>query len=227
MSDEVYEVVAHAMRYWFVALGALIVLRSFLWLRKDRKVRHRRLRSLPDAGMIGEWLVESGSRELPEGVAVPMPREGVLGGTRSCDLYVPVWGVAKTHLYFRYSRKKGLTLIPAYRQHCQINDVPVTWRSVRKQPVSLHHGDVLTVGEAVLRLRMFAGLESSPRPRFAHEAEPQAAPIAYGPAADTQVEGPGPSIEHPGDKAGLAYGMSGAEPPPARNRRSGRRKGGG
>ena len=74
---------------------------------------------------------------------------------------------------------------------------------------------------------MFAGLESSPRPRFAHEAEPQVAPIAYGPAADTQVESPGPTIEHPGDKAGLAYGMSGAELPPARNRRAGRRKGGG
>ena len=85
----------------------------------------------------------------------------------------------------------------------------------------------MTVGEAVLRLRMFAGLESDPRPRFAHEAEPQAAPIAYGPSADTQMDSPEPTIERPGDKTGLTYGMSGAELPPVRPRRSDRRKGGG
>ncbi|MBR5345648.1 MAG: hypothetical protein IK127_07465 [Clostridia bacterium] len=227
MSDDVYEIVAQAMRYWFVALGILIVLRSFLWLRRDRKAKHRRLRSLPDAGMVGEWLVESGNRELPEGVVLPVPREGVLGDTRSCDLYVPVWGVAHTHLYLRYSPKQGLILTPAYRQHCLVNDVPVTWRSVRKQPVALHHGDILTVGEAVLRLRMFAGLKSESRPRFAHEAEPQATPIAYGISGDTQMDTQAPTIERPGEKTGIGYGMSGVTVEPVRHRRSDSRKGGG
>ncbi len=227
MSDEVYAVVAQAMRYWFVAVGVLIVLRSFLWLRRDRKARHRRLRSLPDAGMIGEWVVVSGNRELPEEVVLPVPREGALGSARSCDLTVPVPGVANTHLYFRYSPKLGLSLMPAYRQHCLVNDVPVTWRSVRKKPVALHHGDVLTVGDAVLRLRMFAGLESESRPRFAHEADAQAAPIAYGASGGTRADSPEPTIETTGGKRMSPYGMSGIELAPVRHRRAGRQKGGG
>ena len=52
MAPDVYQVVAYAMRYWFALLGALIVWRTFRWLRKDRQAKHRRLRSLPDAGMI-------------------------------------------------------------------------------------------------------------------------------------------------------------------------------
>lgn len=62
-----------AARYWFTFLGVLIVWRSFRWLRKDRRAKHRRLKQLPDAGMVGELVVLTGSEELPAGVALPYP----------------------------------------------------------------------------------------------------------------------------------------------------------
>ena len=194
MPEDVFRVVAQIMRYWFVALGLLIVWRTYRALRQERKARHRRLRRLPGAGMVGEWLVLAGSQELPEGIVVPVPWEGVLGSRRTCDVYIPVEGVTPSHLYFDFSKKKGLRLVPAYRQLCMVNDVPVTWRSVRKKPVQLRHGDVLTVGEAVLRLRIYAGLEQTLCPVFAEDEAPagEAAANPQTPAnvfeASSQVE---------------------------------------
>ena len=42
MSTEIYAVLSLGMRYVFTALGALIVLRAFLWLRRDRREKHER-----------------------------------------------------------------------------------------------------------------------------------------------------------------------------------------
>ena len=44
MSKELYAIVAGAMRYVFVLLGVLIVLRAFLMLRRDRRETNRSLR---------------------------------------------------------------------------------------------------------------------------------------------------------------------------------------
>ena len=85
MGSDVYEVISLAARSWFTFLGVLIVWRSFRWLRKDRKAKHRRLKQLPDAGMVGELVVLDGSNELPPGTALPLPREGTLGCLRTCD----------------------------------------------------------------------------------------------------------------------------------------------
>ncbi len=180
MSEDVFDVVSQVMRYWFVALGLLIVWRTYRCLRQERKARHRRLRSLPGAGMIGEWVVEKGSDELREGMAVPVPREGVLGDRRFCDVYIPVEGVTHCHLFFRFDPKRGLRVTPARRQICFLNGALLTSRSVRKEPALLHHGDVLTVGEAVLRLRVLLGLEKAYRPLFADEA-------GTGPAASSEA----------------------------------------
>ncbi len=213
MSEEVYQVVAQVMRYWFAALSVVIVLRAFHWLRKDRRARHRMLRSLPDAGMVGEWLVENGSSELPAGVVVPVPREGVLGSIRSDDIYIPVGGVTHRHLFFEFVPKKGLRIIPAFRQVCEVNGTPVTWRSIRKKPIYLHHGDAVCIGDAVLRLRVFMGLESAYHPRFVDEEEPAPSPIAYGPSAGTQIPNPAgnanPSRGYEGATYGVQYPQSG------------------
>ena len=89
MSDQLYEMLANGLRYWFVLLGALIVARSFLWLRRDRKEQHERVRRLPDAGSIGETVVLSGPETLPEGSVLPLPPEGIVGSVRSADIWRP------------------------------------------------------------------------------------------------------------------------------------------
>ncbi len=192
MAPDVYQVVAYAMRYWFALLGALIVWRTFRWLRKDRQAKHRRLRSLPDAGMIGELAVLAGSDELQSGMSVPVPREGVLGSARTCDITVPVPGVAREHIYFRYESAGRLVIEPGFRQICRIDGVPVTARSARKRPAALAHGSVLEVGEAALCMRFFVGFAGELRPALAEDTP--AAALRYG------------AVPARPDEAGSAYG---------------------
>ena len=177
MPDDLYEILSLGMRYWFLLLGALIVWRSFRWLRKDRREKHRRLRQLPDAGMIGELVVLVGSDELPEGTAIPVPREGVLGFLRTCDVVVPVPGVAGHHIDFSFQDGKGLLITPWRGQTCQVDADELTHRS-RASRYPMHHGSRLFVGDAVLRLRLFAGLETSAHAAFAPDAPENDAPPA-------------------------------------------------
>ena len=161
MQESVYEVIALGARYWFAFLGVMIVWRAFKWLRKDRRAKHRRLRQLPDAGMIGEMVVLQGSDELPEGLAIPVPREGTLGFLRTCDVVVPVDGVRKLHLDFAFQDGKGLLLFPLRGCPAAVDGTELIRRKSKKHP--MHHGSRLQVGQAVLRLRLFEGLETGGR----------------------------------------------------------------
>lgn len=167
MAANLYEVLALGMRYWFTLLGVVIVLRSLLWLRKDSKRQQRRLRRLPDSGMVGELVVVSGSRDLPEGAVIALPWEGVLGYNRTCDVVVPCAGVAAHHLDFSFEERVGLLLHPRHGCTCTVDDELLTPRTrARRYPVQ--HGSTLVVGEAVLRLRVFEGIDV---PHYARAVE--------------------------------------------------------
>lgn len=158
MPENIYEIISLGARYWFALLGLLIVWRSFRWLRRDRREKHRRLKQLPDAGMIGEMVVLAGSDDLPEGGTLPVPREGILGYVRGCDLVVPVDGVARQHCDFSFRNGDGLLIFP--RHGCQATvdgEIIRTRKDARQHP--MQHGSRLQVGEATLRLRVFMGLE--------------------------------------------------------------------
>ena len=172
MSADVYQVLSLGMRYVFTALGVLIVLRAFLWLRRDRRAKHERLRRLPDAGMVGELVTLSGSPELPEGVCVAVPREGTLGALRGCDVCVPVTGVAPEHLDLQWQDRRGLCVTPLRGRSCRIDGEEVS----HARPGWMGHGATLYVGEAVLRLRLFEGLEAEyhARVRDFEDAPPEA-----------------------------------------------------
>ena len=153
-----YEVLALAMRYFFTALGVLIVWRSFSWLRKDRRLKHRRLRQLPDAGTIGILSVLEGGKHLAPGSILPVPHEGVLGYLRTCDVVVPVDDVATVHLDFTFQDGKGLYIYPRRGCEAVVDGVPLNSRRDSKA-YPMQHGSVLEIGQAVLRLGVFAGLK--------------------------------------------------------------------
>lgn len=157
LDAKVYEVLALAMRYFFTCMGVMIVWRSFSWLRKDRKLKHRRLKQLPDAGTIGIFTVEQGSRQLREGNAIPVPHEGVLGYLRTCDVVVPVDDVATMHLDFTFVDGKGLYIYPRRGCEAMVDGMPLSSRR-ESQRYPMQHGSVLQIGQAVLRLGVFAGL---------------------------------------------------------------------
>lgn len=160
MSSDLYEVISLAARYLFAFLGVVIVLRSFLWLFSDRAEKRRRLRRLPDSGHIGEMVVCSGGPELPEGTSLPVPWEGVLGSVRSCDIVVPCEGVRKRHLRFSYTVGRGLQILPASGCEATVDSVTLDCRS-GEHGAPMVHGSFLQVGSALLRLRVFAGLDSA------------------------------------------------------------------
>ena len=160
MSAELYEVLSLAARYLFALLGVVIVLRSYFWLLADRAEKHRRLRRLPDAGCIGELVVCMGNPDLPEGTSLPVPWEGELGAVRSCDIVVPCEGVRKRHLRFSFETGIGLRILPESGCEAFVDQVMLNCRSGEKG-VPMAHGSFLQVGQALLQLRIFAGLDSS------------------------------------------------------------------
>lgn len=158
LDSKVYEVLSLAMRYFFVFYGVMIVWRSFSWLRKDRKLKHKRLKQLPDAGTIGILTVEEGSKHLKPGEVIPVPHEGVLGYVRTCDVVVPVDDVATMHLDFTFVDGKGLFIYPRRGCEAVVDGIPLTSRRESNR-YPMQHGSILQIGQAVLRLGVFAGLD--------------------------------------------------------------------
>lgn len=153
-----YEILSKLMSGVFTLLGVMIVWRTFSWLRKDRRLTHQRLKALPDAGTIGILTVLQGSSELEEGTMIPVPWEGVLGFVRSCDVVVPVDDVVAQHLDFTFRNGKGLYIYP--RRGCPVAVDGVTLDSrADSHRYPMQHGSILCVGEAVLQLGVFAGLD--------------------------------------------------------------------
>lgn len=154
LPNDLYEVLAKGMRYWFVLLGIVMVLRTFAWQWHDHHARAKRLKELPDAGRIGELLVISGSNELPEDTVLPLPYEGVLGFVRSCDVAVPCNGIAAQHLDFSFQPGVGLLVYPRYRCMCRVDGVKMTDHN-KPSRAPMVQGSILTVGEAQLKLCLF------------------------------------------------------------------------
>ena len=204
------------MRYFFMVIGVMIVVRSFAWLRKDRKQTHRRLRQLPDAGTIGILTVEQGSKHLKPGEVIPVPHEGVLGYLRTCDVVVPVEDVATMHLDFTFVDGKGLYIYPRRGCEAVVDGMLLTSRrDGQRRP--MQHGSVLEIGQAVLRLGVFAGLDvKEARPAVYYPEYPMEdvwapeQPEAYG---ETPVQ-PFPYGQSPyAPPANQPYGQSPYMPP--------------
>ncbi len=153
MSSEAYEILALFMRYVFVFIGGLIVWRSFRWLLKDHRAYRREMKSLPDAGLVGEVV------NLRTGKALPLPREGTIGASRECDIRIKGSGVERKHARFEFVDGKGLRVVPFRGCKVTLGD-----NEIRNHGYALH-GTQLRLGSALLRVRLFAGLKV-PRPEY-------------------------------------------------------------
>ena len=184
MPKEVYTVVAGAMRYVFVLLGILIVLRAFLMLRRDRRETNRSLRRLPSAGLIGEFEVLRGNDDIGQDYVLQVPAEGTLGFYRSCDLTLPCKGVNKRHLDFELDHRLGLLVHPRRGCTVKVDGVELNARS-KPEAHPMLHGSTLEIGEAVLRLRLFAGIFPENGAAFVPDTAPSTDTAAPWPATDT------------------------------------------
>ena len=109
MPSETYELISLGMRYWFVLLGAVIILRAARWTLHDHRAYTRTMRALPDAGLIGEIV------NLETGESHPLPREGVIGSSKACD--VRFVGLRKRDLEYFFRDGHGVAIVPSHRRH--------------------------------------------------------------------------------------------------------------
>ena len=163
VSPEIYKVISQASRWLFAFFALMLLLFAISWLYDERRKRRERFRSLPEAGNIGEMVVISGSDQLPVDTWFPVPREGILGSLRSCDLVVPCPGVHTRHLSFSWQDGTGLVVKPFPGCETFVDGIPLLTAEKSDMPVMVH-GSCLQVGSAVLRLQLLAALEHTNRP---------------------------------------------------------------
>lgn len=146
MSAETYELLSQGLRYWFVFLILTIVIRSYRWAMQDHRRIKRTLKALPDSGLIGEVV------NLTTGESLPLPREGILGSSRSSDVHLS--GIRKSELEFMFVEGQGLHIIPIHRNH----QILLQNELLGKAGYALH-GSRLNLPGYSLRVRLFAGLD--------------------------------------------------------------------
>ena len=206
MPPETYRTIVLVSRYLFAFFALMLLLFAFSWVRSEGKKRRERFRNLPGAGTVGELLVLSGSEELPADTWFPVPREGVLGSLRTCDLVVPCPGVEGRHLDFSWQDGVGLVLRPRGKCEVLVDGVPVSRRSGAEAP-PLVHGSCLQVGSALLRLQLFAALNHTNR-AFAPAGAEQVFPAGNGQpfspeAGPAAVTGDQLPLQMPGQTAAI------------------------
>jgi len=157
VSRDLYEIIAMLMRYVFVVIGALILFRAFLWLRRDVKAYRKEMRSLPDAGFVGEIV------DMQTQKSQPLPREGIIGTGKDCDIRLKYSGVKHCHALFSFEEGKGLKIIPRRRHSIQMDGIEVGAAGYAL------HGTHIQLGDAFIRIRLFAGLNVPHPAQFAGE----------------------------------------------------------
>lgn len=157
MPSQIYEILSLMMRYWFAALGVLIVLRAFWWLWKDHRSREK---SGVPAGR-GQHRGICGRKRLrrtPAGYAAACPGGRDAGQRAELRHCCPCARVSPRHLDVMFRNGYGLYIIPWRGCSCIVDGETV---ASRKDGMAhpLQHNSILEVGQARLRLRVFAGLD--------------------------------------------------------------------
>ena len=161
--ENIWNVLHTVSRYLFPLLALSLVFLVLFFILSESANRRERVRSLPGSGTVGELVVLSGGQNLDINTWFPVPREGVLGSIRSCDLVIPCPGVRNKHLDFSWQDGQGLLIRPRTGCEVLINGTPVNCRT-NAATVPLTHGSVLQIGSAVLRLHLFAALDNTVAP---------------------------------------------------------------
>lgn len=167
MQGEAYELLAMLMRYVFIALGGLILFRAYRQMRRDARAYKKEMKKLPDAGLVGEIV------DLQTGKSQPLPREGMIGSSSACDIRLKRRGVKRRHALFDFVEGKGLRIRPHLGHKVMMEGVPI-----RASAYALHGTEVM-IGQAMIRVRLFAGLNVPHPASFAKEMPVDEMPAAF------------------------------------------------
>lgn len=150
MEAETYELLALAARYWFAALGIIIVLRAWRASVFDNRSA-RLLRDLsPEAGNIGELqiIADQWKDRALIGARYAAPPEFALGSGRAADARIRHRDIKKRHLHLRYDGT-AFVLTPARGVR------PVAPCRARDGAWILRDGDCMQLGRLIIKLTLY------------------------------------------------------------------------
>lgn len=151
MQTSTYTIMALAMRYFFIIVSILIVIRAYMWLFQNRRARLQQTRHVQGRGAAGEFVVEEGNDTLKPGHTLLIPWEGSIGASQGCDIILHGKAIAREHAYVFYEKKQGLRLECASLRWCEVDGKVIESR----HPAILHEGSLVKIGEIVLRVHLF------------------------------------------------------------------------
>ena len=151
MTQAWVQVLSLLFGYVSAAIILLIVLLALRKYASDRALWRRVRRELPQAGAVGQLVVLDGGRRLRLGEEIPVPYEGTMGASHSCDVCIPARKVHMRSAFF-WMENDGLHMVALHRDGFLADDVPVE----PGDEAVLRHGAVLRVGEAKLSLSLYS-----------------------------------------------------------------------
>ncbi len=129
MNASVYELLALAMRYWFIAILGVIVFLLIQSLVREWRIERavqRRIASAPSALFL--LLVSSEDKRLRPGLAFPLDGDTLLGSGRGCDLRLKTRTLKKRHLVLHLEETQ-VTVIPEGGAFAAVDGQQITRRS--------------------------------------------------------------------------------------------------
>ena len=151
MTQAWVQVLSLLFGYVSAAIILLIVLLALRKYASDRALWRRVRRELPQAGAVGQLVVLCGGRRLRLGEEIPVPYEGTMGASHSCDVCIPARKVHMRSAFF-WMENDGLHMVALHRDGFLADDVPVE----PGDEAVLRDGAVLRVGEARLSLSLYS-----------------------------------------------------------------------
>ena len=151
MPETAYQILSRSMRYVFLLLGILVFLLALLMMRRESRQWKKEKKQLPDSGRVGEAVDEDSMKVFP------LPYQGTIGTSGRCDIRLTGREVKRRHADFLFEDGKGLRITPRRGAAVILDD-----HRIGRRDYALH-GTRLRIGSTVLRIRLFAGLNTPER----------------------------------------------------------------
>lgn len=154
MSQQLYTIVSLSARYFFVAMLFIIVIRSYIWLRRDNAAFKKYRDSIAAAGVVGEAKVLFGNSEIQTGQRFEIYREGIIGRSKNCDMRVLSKYIAKRQLYYRLDEGMGLYVEPLHSGDISINAFKIDKKT---RNAYIINGSILKLADISLQFFFYPG----------------------------------------------------------------------
>lgn len=151
-----YEAVAMICRFGFAALMLVICFRAWRMTARDRRRAMIMRDRFPQTGTIGELVALKASKPVRRAQSFTLPREGILGSSRSADVRIRGGKIRRRHLVYEL-RDGGLVIRPLGSAETVLGD------GVTGEKLLARDGDILKLGGIPFRVVLYAVPENGVR----------------------------------------------------------------